>query len=269
MHITSDQDKFYHGKLPIGNDEKIIGVYRHHVMAYILPVLLALSMILVIWVLVLSLTTNTTGDEGLTSVTGGMSEYIYYGAGIFSVLILVFTYIPVWIKMQEQIVLTDEALLQMLQTSLFSDKVSQLSLQHVADISARQGFWGNMFGFGKLTIETPGEQANYEFSFLSDPNAVAREVSEAHENFIAALESGRMKSNFRSAETMAPLVNSIQNQGAVSISPEEYRQFQAFQQMQRQASQDDSIPSQPQPTPPANQSAAWFSDDDTKATPQS
>lgn len=236
MKATKAQEEFLHFKLPIDKDEVIIGVYRHHPIAYIMPLLLGLFMVLVIAGLAYAMTSATLfGTEPIVSPT--YQQYVMLGVGGLSVLILLFAYIPAWIKMQDQLVLTDESLLQLLQTSLFSDKVSQLSLQHVADVTVRSGFWGNVFGYGHITVETPGEQDNYEYDFLPNAGEVAREVSEAHENFISALESGRMHTDFRNADLNSPRMQAIrQNQSAqapsITVDPAEYQKFLDYQKQQ-------------------------------------
>lgn len=222
MKVTPTQDKFFHNKLPIDSDETIIAVYRHHPIAYIIPLLLAFLMIGLIAGLTAALTSVGT-STGTPIVDPTYRQYIIMGVGLFSLLILVFTYIPVWIKMQDQLVLTNESLIQILQTSLFSDKVSQLGLQSFADVTVRSGFWGNLFGFGHITIETPGEQDNFEYGYLPGANEAARQITEAHENFVAALEAGRLHPDTATAPTNNPVI---------TVDPVEYQKFLDYQKQQ-------------------------------------
>jgi uncharacterized membrane protein YdbT with pleckstrin-like domain len=236
MKATPSQDTFFHQKLPIDNDESILGVYRHHPIAYIIPMLLALLVIAVIVGLALALTNVT--PEGTAIIDPLYRSYVIMGVGIFSLLVLVFTYIPVWTKTQDQLVLTDESILQILQTSLFSDKVSQMGLQHINDVTVRAGFWGNLFGFGHITIETPGEQDNFEYGYLPNANAAAREISEAHERFTAALESGQVHlegisgsnnaANSTWQKSQAPNANSP----VIMVDPVEYQKYLEYQKQQ-------------------------------------
>jgi uncharacterized membrane protein YdbT with pleckstrin-like domain len=239
MKVTPEQDVFFHKKLPIEKDEVILAVYRHHPIAYILPLLLALVMIAVVAGLAFALTSVSTADGG-TVVNSSSRQYVVAGVIIFSILVLVFSYIPVWTKMQDQLVLTNESILQVLQTSLFSDKISQLGLQHIADITVKAGFWGNLFGFGHLTLETPGEQDNYEYGYLSNAPLAAREISEAHERWTAALESGQVYPKYGvsgpgSAATTttswqpSPAQSNSQN---IMIDPAEYQKFLEYQKQQ-------------------------------------
>jgi len=224
MKVTPAQDSFFHNKLPIDADETILAVYRHHAIAYIIPLLLSFVVIAVIVGLALALT-NTPLD-GTAIINPLYRSYVIMGVGIFSLLVLVFTYIPVWTKMQDQLVLTDESLIQILQTSLFSDKVSQLGLQSFADVTVRTGFWGNLFGYGHITIETPGEQDNFEYGFLPNANEAARQITEAHEKFVAALEAGRLHGENTTA------ANGLGQQPAIVVDPAEYQRFLEYQKQQ-------------------------------------
>lgn len=236
MKVTPDQDRFFHNKLPIDSDETILGIYRHHPVAYIIPLLLALIVIGVVVGLALALT--TTPPDSTAIIDAAYRSYVIMGVGIFSLLVLVFTYIPVWTKMQDQLVLTNESLIQILQTSLFSDKVSQLGLQSFADVTVRSGFWGNLFGFGHITVETPGEQDNFEYGYLPNANEAARQITEAHENFVAALEAGHLHTEpMPGPGSMHPSWNSPDNSHdapVIVVDPAEYQKFLEYQKRQKE-----------------------------------
>jgi len=245
MKATPAQNTYFHTKLPIDSDEVIISIYRHHPIAYVIPLALAALMIIVIVGLAIALTAFTV--QGSTIIDPSYRSAVLAGVGIFALLILIFSYIPIWTKMQDRIVLTNESVIQILQTSLFSDKVSQLSLQHVADVTVNSGFWGNMFGYGHLTIETPGEQDNFEYGFLPDSNVAAREISEAHENFIALLESGQMHPDVPNPnETPGMAWPQSPTQPTITVDPAEYQKFLEYQRQQNSQRPPVNPPSQPQ-----------------------
>jgi hypothetical protein len=91
------------------------------------------------------------------------------------------------------LILTEESLMQYNKPTIFTSKVSQLNLQHVADVTVKQDAIGSMLGYGHIAVETPGEQDNYEFNVLAQPNIIAKAIVEAHENYAAALESGQIQ----------------------------------------------------------------------------
>ncbi|HSX06407.1 MAG TPA: PH domain-containing protein [Candidatus Saccharimonadia bacterium] len=238
MQVTPRSDTILHQKLPIDADEKILAIYKHHWFAYAANWLVSLTIAIALLVLAIVLTTIGGAD-------GTLVQYRYQiiaVASVFSILVLAGTCVPIYLRSQEQVVLTEEAIVQILRPSLFANKIDQLSLRHISDVSVTQDFLGTMFGFGHITIETPGEQNNYHFSTLTNPHEVAREIIAAHENFDAAVHSGRMPTTIEKVAQPQPPV----------IDSEQYQQFLQYQQMvarqqqeQQQAGNQPFPPTQP------------------------
>ena len=214
--IKEKEETYWHGKLPIGKDEKILNIYNHHWFVYVEIWFTAFFVIL--GVMILAVFISSSADTEASTLSAYRSSIVAV-AVLFSALVALFAAIPAWLRSQEKIILTEEALLQVLQPGIFSNKTSQLNLQHVADVTAQQDFFGHMFGYGKITIETPGEQMNYVFTKLANPQSVAREIIEAHENYDAALESGRIPSTYSNATP----VDTSQ-----TINEKEFAEFMAY-----------------------------------------
>lgn len=225
MQITPATDRLLHQKLPIDENEKILNIYKHHWFAYIASWLVGAVLIVLIMGVAIALTTYGSNDSTIASYR----SQILAVAAVLSVFVLAGASVPVYLRSQEQMVLTNEAIVQMLQPSLFASKVDQLGLQHVSDVSVRQDFLGTIFGYGHITIETPGEQDNYEFYIVPNPQAVAREITQAHENYTAALMGGHLPSTFGAGTNQ---------QAQPAIDPEQYQQFLAYQQMLAKQQQD-------------------------------
>ncbi len=231
MQLTEKNNAILHRKLPIDQDEKIIGIYKHHWFAYASNWLVGIFIVIVIMALAIAFTAISGSDGAIAA----HKSQIIGGAAAFCVLVLLGTLLPVYLRSQEQLVLTEEALLQVLQPSLFSSKIDQLNLQRMDDVSVQQDFLGTMLGYGHITIETPGEQDNYEFVMLPKPQEIAREITRAHENYVAALQSGRLSTTL--GEAPSPAV-------APPVDPAQYQQFLAYQQMvNAQQKAVDSAPS--------------------------
>lgn len=231
MQVTPRADRELHSKLPIDNDEKILAIYKHHWFVYAATWMVGAVMILLILGVALALSMGLGNNS--ESPLAGHQMQIMGAAAFLCVFVALGTFVPVYLRSQEQVVLTEEALLQVLQPTLFSSKIDQVGLQHIADVSVTQDFFGTMFGFGHITVETPGEQNNYRFSTLPNPHMTAREISEAHENYEAALQGGHLKTTLGTAPAQAQ-----------QIDPEQYRQFLQYQQMvaQQQAQQQGGQP---------------------------
>lgn len=231
----------------MGDEERVLAVYRHHWFAYASIFFIALFASLVI----VGFAAMIVGQGDTNNPVSQYQTVIISGSLVFAAVILFASLLPIWLRMQEKLILSDEAIYQMLQPNLFSSKISQLNLAHINDVTSKQDFFGTMFGFGHLTVETPGEQDNYEFSVLANVRQAAKEIIEAHENFQAALESGRITTSFRGQ----PAVTTSGPQAPTYIDPQEYQQFLAFQRMQQEQAAQNAQPANtpaPQDTSPDN-----------------
>lgn len=218
MQISPQEERFLHQRLPIDDDEQVLGIFRHHWFVYVMS--WAMGVLIALLVIGVAIALTLVGEGTVFEDRG--PQVLAVAAG-FSLLIIAGSFVPVYLRAQEQLVLTEESLLQVLQPSLFSSKVDQLSLQHIADVSVRQDFLGSIFGYGHITVETPGEQANFVFLVIARPDVAAREIMAAHEDYVAALEGGFMPSGL-----------AIKRGGEhrmADIDPEQYKQFLQYQQM--------------------------------------
>lgn len=222
--VTLKQDKKWHDLLPIDADEKVLAVFSHHVLAYVGPFLMGLTVAVVLIGLAL-FTTTTTDIGGQALIPDQYHQVVMMLAVVLSIVTLIFTFIPIWLRSQEHIVLTDEAVIQVLQPALFAAKVSQTSLERLADVSVHSNFFGTIFGYATLVVETPGEQNNYDFAYLGDANNSARRIIEAQESFMIALEGGHLKPSLHPEKPEEPQ--------QMTIDPAQYQAFLEFQKMQQ------------------------------------
>lgn len=103
-------------------------------------------------------------------------------AAIFVWLILtIYTYI----YRQSKLIISNKNLTQIIQSGLFSRKVSELSMSNVEDVTANQrGFFASIFNYGDLVVETAGEQANFKFIFCPKPNFYGKIVLDARQKYV-------------------------------------------------------------------------------------
>jgi hypothetical protein len=102
--------------------------------------------------------------------------------GIVAILILIITAINGYLYSSEVVIITTDKIAQVLRPSLFNDKISQLSIGDVQDVTVtKKGVLAAIFNYGTLVIETAGEQQNYDFRFTPDPYEAAKKIVWAHE----------------------------------------------------------------------------------------
>lgn len=101
---------------------------------------------------------------------------------VLSVGVLVAVYIASFLYKSNVIYLTNQKIAQVVYKSLFSRKISQLSVGDIQDVTVVQkGVLAHFFNYGTLTIETSGEQENYNFSYVPNPYQAAKLIVGAYE----------------------------------------------------------------------------------------
>lgn len=95
---------------------------------------------------------------------------------------LVGTAIGAYLYQANVVLITSEKIAQLLYTSLFNRKISQLSIGDVQDVSVQQkGIFARLFNYGTLVVETAGEQNNYIFTYTPQPYETGKAIVGAHE----------------------------------------------------------------------------------------
>ena len=80
--------------------------------------------------------------------------------------------------------LTNESVIQDIQTSLFHKKNQTISLGNVEDASYRQsGIIQTLLNYGSIRLSTEGEETTYRFSFVANPQEQIRLLNDAVEAF--------------------------------------------------------------------------------------
>lgn len=80
--------------------------------------------------------------------------------------------------------LTNESVMQHIQTSLFSKKEQTISLANIEDASFRQqGIIQHLLGYGSLRLSTEGDETTYRFNYVAHPQKQVTLLNDAVEAF--------------------------------------------------------------------------------------
>ena len=70
-------------------------------------------------------------------------------------------------------IITDRRIIDVRQNGFFSRTISEQLLSKIQDISSdTHGFWGTMWGYGNLSVQTAGEKNKLFFEEIPDPETV-------------------------------------------------------------------------------------------------
>jgi uncharacterized membrane protein YdbT with pleckstrin-like domain len=101
-------------------------------------------------------------------------------------LFLVGGYIAVWVYLNNKFFLTNESVIQEIQTSLFHRFEQTVSLANIEDASFRQeGILQTLLNYGSIRLSTQGDETTYRFTYVANPKdhiAVLNDAVEAFKN---------------------------------------------------------------------------------------
>jgi uncharacterized membrane protein YdbT with pleckstrin-like domain len=106
-------------------------------------------------------------------------------AALVGIGLLVATYV----YRQSRLIISNKNVTQVIQRSLFSRKVSELSLSNVEDVNVDQhGILATIFNYGVLNIQTAGEIENFVFTYCPRPNYYGRIILAARQAYADQLK---------------------------------------------------------------------------------
>lgn len=166
--------------MQLDKDEHLIVSVKRHKMSAIYIVVVA-TIIITMLLAALFFGVKYSADLGIADY-----KAIYTIAlGFLLVLAMMFTWAALYLNRKNELIITNENIIQVLQFGLFNKQVSQLNMAKIQDVSVDQnGPIATFLNFGVLEIETAGEAANFRFSYTPDPNVIAKIIIEAHEDYV-------------------------------------------------------------------------------------
>ncbi len=171
------------------SEETMIADVRRHwfglFLVYVQIILaLALGLGLIIFFMSSASEALNANESTATALAAGFSLF----AVVFGALFLI---LATRIYKGNQLIISDKNITQVLQIGLFDRKVSELSMASIEDVTAQQrGILPTLFNYGVLRIETAGEQNNFIFVYCPNPNAYAKAILDARQEFMAQRGSG-------------------------------------------------------------------------------
>ncbi len=161
-------------------NEQIIHEIRRHPVGLVPIVAVGISVIGLMFILLINLSSHS---DTITQYVPVIAIYAVIAAVMLFSLVL--TFIVAGIYNANELIITTENLIQVLQKTLFNRQTSHLNLADVQDVTVdKRGIFAYIFNFGNLSIETAGEAANFTFQTAKNPELGARLIIEAHEQYL-------------------------------------------------------------------------------------
>lgn len=177
-----DRSASEYPELNLSEGEYIILSIRRNPIGLVAPLLLgALLIVLAItFLLNFDLILSSLQFTNLMVSTSAISMPVL----LFIVLIALGMYVVYYVYFNNKFYLTNESVIQEIQTSIFSKLEQTVSLTNIEDASYTQnGIVQQMFNYGSIRLSTEGEETTYRFSYVTNPKQTIATLNNAVESF--------------------------------------------------------------------------------------
>lgn len=179
------QRKYPH--LNLSEGEYVISAVKRHPIGIVSIWLVVSAALLIVFVAFPALIAN----QGLLGGGFQLSSGAIASAGLvlllLAVLFILGGIIATVVYNGNRFYLTNESVMQIIQTSLFSKSEQTVSLANIEDASYRQhGIIQTLLGYGALRLSTEGDETTYRFNFVANPQkqiTLLNDAIEAFKNF--------------------------------------------------------------------------------------
>lgn len=182
LKARHDKSKAAHPNLNLSDSEFIISAVQRHPIGLLAPVSITVLLVTLMLAVTMNLPSLLEGTGFATRDLGPL----YLGGILLTLLFLLGGYIAIWVYMNNRFFLTNESVIQEIQTSLFTHHEQTVSLSNIEDASYEQkGIIQALFNYGSIRLSTEGDETTYRFSYVSQPKkqiAILNNAVEAFKN---------------------------------------------------------------------------------------
>ena len=178
MNQTSNEFKSIPG---MQNQDELVIFARRHWVSFLGQFILSFLMLVLPALIVMIFYFTQPGIFG-----GYVRNVLVILGGTYYLIAITFAF-SAWVSYYYDLyIVTDDALVDIIQLGFFGRKTSRLSLLRVQDVSSStKGILQTMFQFGDVLIETAGEQnQNFSLKAVPNPQVFAAKVMELHDALI-------------------------------------------------------------------------------------
>ncbi len=177
-----DRSRQLYPYLNLSKGEYVIAAVRRHPIGIILP--LAGGTLLI--AAALSVLVNYDIFSTALQITGPLetAESIAVPIWAFVGVVVLFMAVAYYVYTNNKFFLTNESVIQEIQTSLFSRQEQTVSLANIEDASFTQhGILQQVLDYGDIRLSTEGDETTYRFSYVASPKNHIERLNNAVEAF--------------------------------------------------------------------------------------
>lgn len=186
IHRLHERSTRLYPTLNLSEGEYIISAVHRHPIGLVVP--LSVGTLLIAFTLALFFNYDIFVEA--FSVRGALidASSIAIPVWIFVGLVALSMAITYYVYKRNRFFLTNESVIQEIQTSLFSRQEQTVSLANIEDASFTQrGISQQVFNYGNIRLSTEGDETTYQFSYVANPKEHIAHLN----NAIEAFKNGR------------------------------------------------------------------------------
>lgn len=170
--------------LNLSDGEYVISAVRRHPIGLVLPLFVGVLLISIAFTILFNFDLLNQ-FLSLNNVNIGFST-ILPPTITFALFIVIATYVTYYVYTNNRFFLTNESVIQEIQTGLFSKLEQTVSLSNIEDASFTQvGILQQILNYGSIRLSTEGDETTYRFSYVANPKhhiAILNNAIEAFQN---------------------------------------------------------------------------------------
>lgn len=167
--------------LNLSNGEFVISAVRRHPIGLVIPVGFTIFFVALIASVMINFPLMAQSYSSLAQINYG--SVLLLGS-LLMLLFLIGGYIAVWVYRNNKFFLTNESVIQEIQTSLFAHREQTVSLVNIEDASYhQQGILQTLLDYGSIRLSTEGDETTYRFNYVSHPKQQIATLNNAVEAF--------------------------------------------------------------------------------------
>jgi len=174
--------------LNLSNSEYVISAVRRHPIG-VLRIWFFAFVIIAAFAVLIAATWASQSAQGLpTGSEGPVSVIAAAILGVIAVLVMGGAFVATYVYNANRFFLTNESVVQEIQSSLFSKHEQTVSLSNIEDASFKTaGIFATWLNYGTIRLSTEGDETTYVFKYVYRP----KEEVAILNNAIEAFKNGR------------------------------------------------------------------------------
>ncbi|PKL31931.1 hypothetical protein CVV43_00580 [Candidatus Saccharibacteria bacterium HGW-Saccharibacteria-1] len=190
VKLKHDRSKQMYPELNLSDGEYVISAVRRHPIGLFAPI--SIGVLLISFAFSLLFNFDLVVQAFQLNTEKFTVSLIAIPVILFVLLVIIGTYIFYYIYTNNKFFLTNESVIQEIQSGLFTRLEQTVSLSNIEDASfTKAGIAQQIFDYGDIRLSTEGDETTYRFSYVANP----KEHIAILNNAVEAFQNGRPVEN--------------------------------------------------------------------------